>query len=103
LYQWWSNLPPWQRFVALLVAVASPLGAPAVALAIVGVSGADWDEPIYNPPSPLLDYFMAFLFGPYVWLGSVLGLAWTAMSVLLVFALVWTMIGDAVRYLADRI
>jgi hypothetical protein len=99
----WSSLSLWKRCAALLLAIASPIGAPAVAWIILLATGAGWDEPIYSRPSAILDYFMAFLFAPFAWIGPFPAFIWIAVGLTLICALAWAIASGALRAIAERI
>ena len=70
------------RFLALLVLLVSPVGAPILGYILVDACDIPWEGPIECAvPTPVLDYFLAFIFLPFVWVGPFLAILWLMLSV----------------------
>lgn len=70
----------WPMAAALFLLLISPVGAPIVGLVIIYGCDIQW-EGAYQCviPTPLIDYFLTFIFLPWA-LGPVLAILWTLAS-----------------------
>jgi hypothetical protein len=83
----WKRSPA-LRFVALLLLLVSPMGAPILGWLILLACEIPWDGqcPV---PTPLRDYFLALAFMPVAWLGPFLALLWLFLAVAVLLACLW--------------
>jgi hypothetical protein len=78
------------RFVALLVLLVSPVGAPILGFLLVEACDIPWEGPVQCAvPTALLDYFMAFMILPFVWVGPFLAILWLMLSMAVLLGCLW--------------
>jgi hypothetical protein len=78
------------RFVALLVLLVSPVGAPILGYILIDACDIPWEGPIECAvPTPVLDYFLAFLFLPVAWAGPFLAILWLMLSAAVLLGCFW--------------
>lgn len=84
-----ESIRRWLRHsLVLLLLLLSPVGAPLVGAALLAACDIPF-EGVYRclVPHPVLDYFLAFQFLPWMW-GPLLGCVWIALSFGIAFALI---------------
>jgi hypothetical protein len=85
----------WKRspalgFLALLILLVSPVGAPILGYVLIYACDIPWEGSFQCAvPTTLLDYFVAFTILPFVWVGPFLAILWLMIALAVLLSCLW--------------